>query len=73
MVNEGVTGSVLIVATDRDARRILFDALDDQEFDAISTAKDIGEVSIDKGHTACNVPLATEYIEKNQTAAKGRH
>ncbi|MGB0133750.1 EAL domain-containing protein [Dokdonella sp.] len=36
-------GAVLIVATDRDDRRILFDALDAQEFDAIYTAKDIGQ------------------------------
>ena len=35
-------GSVLIVATDRDDRRVLFDALDSQEFDAIYTAQDIG-------------------------------
>ncbi len=36
-------GAVLIVATDRDDRRVLFDALDAQEFDAIYTAKDIGQ------------------------------
>ena len=40
--NEGA-GSVLIVATDRDDRRILFDALDAQEFDAIYTAKDVAQ------------------------------
>ncbi|MCB1579214.1 MAG: hypothetical protein KDI81_18270, partial [Xanthomonadales bacterium] len=43
MVSEGVSGAVLIVATDRDDRRFLFDALDAQEFDAIYTAKDIGQ------------------------------
>ena len=43
MAGEGVDGAVLIVATDRDDRRILFDALDAQEFDAIYTAKDIGQ------------------------------
>jgi diguanylate cyclase (GGDEF)-like protein/PAS domain S-box-containing protein len=36
-------GSVLIVATDRDDRRVLFDALDAQEFDAIYTAKDVAQ------------------------------
>lgn len=36
-------GAVLIVATDRDDRRFLFDALDAQEFDAIYTAKDISQ------------------------------
>lgn len=36
-------GAVLIVATDRDDRRILFDALDAQEFEAIYTAKDISQ------------------------------
>src|SRR6185312_15535817 len=36
-------GSVLIVATDRDDRRVLFDALDSQEFDAIYTAKDVAQ------------------------------
>ena len=40
--NEGA-GSVLIVATDRDDRRVLFDALDAQEFDAIYTAKDVSQ------------------------------
>src|SRR5262249_23039410 len=40
--NEG-RGSVLIVATDRDDRRVLFDALDAQEFDAIYTAKDVAQ------------------------------
>jgi len=38
-------GSVLIVATDRDDRRVLFDALDSQEFDAIYTAKDVAHIS----------------------------
>ena len=38
MVAEGENGAVLIVATDRDDRRYLFDALDAQEFDAIYTA-----------------------------------
>jgi diguanylate cyclase (GGDEF)-like protein len=36
-------GAVLIVATDREDRRVLFDALDAQEFDAIYTAKDISQ------------------------------
>lgn len=39
MVAEGENGAVLIVATDRDDRRYLFDALDAQEFDAIYTAR----------------------------------
>jgi diguanylate cyclase (GGDEF)-like protein/PAS domain S-box-containing protein len=43
MAAEGVDGAVLIVATDREDRRVLFDALDAQEFDAIYTAKDIGQ------------------------------
>ena len=43
MAAEGVEGAVLIVATDRDDRRVLFDALDAQEFDAIYTAKDIDQ------------------------------
>lgn len=43
MSAEAGNGAVLIVATDRDDRRVLFDALDAQEFDAIYTAKDIGQ------------------------------
>ena len=43
MAGETDNGAVLIVATDRDDRRFLFDALDAQEFDAIYTAKDIGQ------------------------------
>lgn len=43
MTMETDNGAVLIVATDRDDRRYLFDALDAQEFDAIYTAKDIGQ------------------------------
>lgn len=43
MAAERGNGAVLIVATDRDDRRILFDALDAQEFDAIYTAKDINQ------------------------------
>ena len=43
MTAESANGAVLIVATDRDDRRVLFDALDAQEFDAIYTAKDIGQ------------------------------
>ena len=34
-------GSVLIVTTHRDDRRVLFDTLDGQNFDAIYTAKDL--------------------------------
>jgi diguanylate cyclase (GGDEF)-like protein/PAS domain S-box-containing protein len=41
MAIESNNGAVLIVATNRDDRRFLFDALDAQEFDAIYTAKDI--------------------------------
>jgi len=36
---------------------------------AVKTAKAIGRVSVDMGATACNVPLATEYIAK--TRARG--
>ncbi len=36
-------GAVLIVATNRDDRRFLFEALDSQEFEAIYTAKDIDQ------------------------------
>ena len=43
MTTETANGAVLIVATDREDRRVLFDALDAQEFDAIYTAKDIGQ------------------------------
>jgi hypothetical protein len=31
---------------------------------ALETAKKIGPVSVNMGATACNVPLATEYIQK---------
>ncbi|MEO8672448.1 MAG: EAL domain-containing protein [Tahibacter sp.] len=34
-------GSVLVVVTNRDDRRVLFDSLDGQEFDAVYTAKDL--------------------------------
>jgi diguanylate cyclase (GGDEF)-like protein/PAS domain S-box-containing protein len=42
-VTDKVNGAVLIVATNRDDRRYLFEALDTQEFDAIYTAKDISQ------------------------------
>ncbi|MEO7935083.1 MAG: diguanylate cyclase, partial [Dokdonella sp.] len=42
-MTEKIHGAVLIVATNRDDRRLLFEALDTQEFDAIYTAKDIGQ------------------------------
>lgn len=37
---------------------------------AKAAAKQIGEVSVDMGNTACQVPLATAYIEKCETAGK---
>jgi leucyl aminopeptidase len=37
---------------------------------AKAAAKQIGEVSVDMGETACQVPLATAYIEKCETAGK---
>jgi 3-methyladenine DNA glycosylase AlkD len=37
---------------------------------AKAAAKQIGEVSVDVGDTACKVPLATAYIEKCETAGK---
>ncbi|HET9031279.1 MAG TPA: hypothetical protein VFN25_00075, partial [Dokdonella sp.] len=43
MVVDKTSGAVLIVATNREDRRFLFEALDTQEFDAIYTAKDIGQ------------------------------
>ena len=43
MVTDSTNGAVLIVATNRDDRRFLFEALDSQEFEAIYTAKDIGQ------------------------------
>ncbi len=43
MLTEKTNGAVLIVATNRDDRRFLFEALDSQEFEAIYTAKDIGQ------------------------------
>ncbi len=43
MLSENGNGAVLIVATNRDDRRYLFEALDSQEFEAIYTAKDIGQ------------------------------
>ncbi len=43
MLSEHCNGAVLIVATNRDDRRYLFEALDSQEFEAIYTAKDIGQ------------------------------
>lgn len=43
MLTEKINGAVLIVATNRDDRRLLFEALDSQEFEAIYTAKDIDQ------------------------------
>jgi len=37
---------------------------------AKAAAKQIGNVSVDVGETACEVPVATEYIEKME--AKGQ-
>jgi 3-methyladenine DNA glycosylase AlkD len=38
--------------------------------EAKAAARQIGEVSVDVGETACNVPLATEYIDKNEAAGR---
>ena len=35
--------------------------------EAKATARQIGEVSVDVGETACHVPLATAYIERNRS------
>jgi 3-methyladenine DNA glycosylase AlkD len=37
---------------------------------AKATARQIGVVSVDVGDTACNVPLATAYIEKSEAAGR---
>jgi 3-methyladenine DNA glycosylase AlkD len=37
---------------------------------AKATARQIGVVSVDLGNTACNVPLATAYIEKIEAAGR---
>ncbi|MEK6325799.1 MAG: DNA alkylation repair protein [Acidobacteriota bacterium] len=37
---------------------------------AKAVAKQIGEVSVDMGDTACKVPLATAYIEKCETGGR---
>jgi 3-methyladenine DNA glycosylase AlkD len=37
---------------------------------AKATARQIGVVSVDVGETACNVPLATAYIEKMEAAGR---
>ena len=37
---------------------------------AKAVAKQIGEVSVDMGDTACQVPLATAFIEKCETAGR---
>jgi 3-methyladenine DNA glycosylase AlkD len=37
---------------------------------AKATAQTIGNVSVDVGETACIVPLATEYIAKNESAGR---
>src|SRR5215471_10050618 len=36
-------GSILIVTTQRDDRRVLFETLDGQDFDAVYTAKDLAQ------------------------------
>jgi 3-methyladenine DNA glycosylase AlkD len=38
--------------------------------EAKAAARQIGEVSVDVGETACNVPLATAYIEKVEAAGR---
>jgi len=37
---------------------------------AKALAKEIGDVSVDVGDTACQVPLATVYIQKNEAAGR---
>lgn len=37
---------------------------------AKAAAKQIGDVSVDVGDTACQVPLATAYIQKNEAAGR---
>ena len=41
MAEESSQSSVLIVTTQRDDRRVLFDTLDSQNFEAVYTAKDL--------------------------------
>ena len=38
--------------------------------EAKEAARKIGEVSVDVGETACNVPLATAHIEKTEDAGR---
>jgi 3-methyladenine DNA glycosylase AlkD len=38
--------------------------------EAKATARQMGEVSVDVGETACQVPLATAYIERNEAAER---
>ena len=38
--------------------------------EAKAAASEIGEVSVDVGETACNVPMATAYIEKVEAAGR---
>ena len=69
MVAEGENGAVLIVATDRDNRRYLFDALDAQEFDAIYTAKDIGQARTFLAQDPQIDLVLLEFIGKAEDAA----
>jgi hypothetical protein len=39
---------------------------------AKAAAQQIGAVSVDMGDTACNIPLAAAYIEKNESAGRVR-
>ena len=62
MTAESANGAVLIVATDRDDRRVLFDALDAQEFDAIYTAKDIGQARAFLDQNPQHDAVACDYL-----------
>lgn len=60
MADEGTRGSALIVAADREDRRILFDAFDAQGFEAIYSAKDLTQA---RGFLAQKIQLELIALE----------
>ena len=60
MADEGTRGAALIVAADREDRRVLFDAFDAQGFEAIYSAKNLAQA---RGFLAQNIQLELVALE----------
>ncbi|GMU43613.1 MAG: EAL domain-containing protein [Xanthomonadales bacterium] len=68
MKNENSDGGVLIVANNRDDRRVLFDAFDGADFDAIYTARDAAQAHALLAQEPELALIFVEFVEPNAEA-----